>query len=129
MGNIDKEKIILMGGSTWGSGPPAALTGIFEERLSATVIFNFGRVYWQNGGWRLRDCTTNKISDWFICASMAPRKFIYAHEFWWEGEEGPEYPSVWVPAWPRYKKIYELYNAEENLTSIEPKSTDSKFFI
>ena len=116
MDNIDREKIILVSGSTWGSGPPAAVAGVFEKRFNATIITNFGRVYWYTGGgWRLRNCTSNKISDWFVCASMAPRKFIYSHEFWWEGAEGPVYPSVWVPAWPRYKKLYKLYGAEENL--------------
>lgn len=119
MGNIDENKIIIIGGSTAGSGSPSAVSAMFEERIDAAVVFNFGRMHWTNSGWRLRNTTTNKIPDWFISASIAPRKFIYAHEFWWEGEEGPDYPSVWVPAWPRYKEVFELYNAENNLTTIQ----------
>jgi dienelactone hydrolase len=119
-GYADPERIILMGGATWGAGPTAAAAGFLEDRLAATVIFNFGRVYWYTGGgWRLRNCTTNKIPDWFFCASKAPRKFVYAHEFWYEGEEGPDYPAVWVPAWPRYEKVYSLYGALDNLANAQ----------
>ena len=120
LGNIDPERIILMGGATWGAGPTAAAAGFLEDRLAATVIFNFGRLYWfTGGGWRLKNCTTMKIPDWFFCASKAPRKFIYAHEFWFEGEEGPDYPSVWAPAWPRYEQVYSFYDARENLANAQ----------
>jgi len=120
LGYVDPHKIILMGGATWGGGPTAATAGFLEDRLAATVIFNFGRVYWYTGGgWRLRDATTAKIPDWFFCASKAPRKFIYAHEFWFEGEEGPNYPSVWAPSWPRYEKVYGFYGALENLKNAQ----------
>jgi pimeloyl-ACP methyl ester carboxylesterase len=51
--------------------------------------------------------------------AFAPRRLVYAHEFWYEGEEGPEYPSVWVPAWPRYEKVYRLYGAAANLANVQ----------
>jgi hypothetical protein len=117
MGNINKDKIILMGSVTWGGGPPAALASIFEERLDAVIPFNYGRVYWQ--GWGLRKGLANKITPWFIYNAAAPMKFIYANEFGWEGDEGPSYPSVYTPAWPRFKKVYSLYNAEENLETTQ----------
>ena len=47
----------------------------------------------------------NLITPWFVVNAFAPRKLVYAHEFWYEGEEGPGYPEVWVPAWPRYEKV------------------------
>jgi hypothetical protein len=37
----------------------------------------------------------------------APRKFVYSYELGWNVED--------LPAWARYKKVYELYHAEENL--------------
>ena len=117
MDNIDREKIILIGAVTSGGGPSAGVAAIFEKRLAAVIPFNFGRVYWE--GWGIRNSLSNKITLWFIYNSAAPKKFIYAHEFWWEGEEGPEYPSVWVPTWPRLKKVYGLYGAEENLTTTQ----------
>ena len=117
MGNIDREKIILIGSVTSGGGMPAGITGVFEKRLSAVIPFNFGRVYWR--GLNLRGIISNKIPDWFICAATAPRKLIYAHEFSWEGEEGPGYSSVWVSAWQRYKKLYSLYGVEDNLATVQ----------
>lgn len=117
LGNIDKEKIILMGAVTSGGGIPAGLASIFDDRFSAVIPFNFGRVYWL--GYGLWDVLSNKITPWFFYNAIAPKKFIYAHEFWWEGEEGSNYPEVWVPTWDRFKKVYNLYKAEENLTTTQ----------
>jgi len=117
MEGIDRERIILIGSVTWGGGRPAALAGVFEKRLAALIPFNFGRVYWDS--YEIRNSMAEKITPWFICCAGAPRKFIYAHEFSWEGDEGPVYPSVWVPAWPRFEKIYGLYGARENLATAQ----------
>ena len=117
MDNIDRERIILIGSVTWGGGRPAAIAGAFEKRIAALIPFNFGRVYWDS--YEIRNSMSGKITPWFICCAGAPRKFIYAHEFSWEGDEGPVYPSVCVPAWPRYKKLYGLYGARDNLTTIQ----------
>lgn len=116
IGNIDRERIILIG-SVAGGGIPAAIAGIFDQRLDAVIPFNFGRVFWWD--WGIPSLLAHKVTPWFIYNAIAPRKFIYAHEFSWEGEEGPEYPSVWVPAWPRYKKVYSLYGAEQNLATTQ----------
>ncbi len=113
LGYIDPERILLLGSVTWGGGRRAAPAGLFDERIDAEIIYNFGRVYWY--GWGIRNMINHKITPWFIVNAFAPRKLVYAHEFWYEGEEGPGYPSVWVPAWPRYQRIYRLYGAEQNL--------------
>ncbi len=117
MDNIDRDRITLIGSVTWGGGPPAAVAAIFDERIDCVIPFNYGRVYWQ--GWGIRKGLSNKITPWFIYNASAPRKFIYAHEFGWEGDEGPSYPSVSVPTWPRFKKVYSLYGVDENLTTIQ----------
>jgi hypothetical protein len=119
MDNIDRKKIILIGSVTWGGGRPAAIAGLFDKRIAALIPFNFGRVYWDS--YEIRNSIIGKITPWFICCSAAPRKFIYAHEFSWEGDEGPVHPSVWVPAWPRYEKVYNLYEARENLETVQGK--------
>ncbi|HUU28453.1 MAG TPA: acetylxylan esterase [archaeon] len=117
MGNIDRKRIILIGSVTTGGGMTAGYGGLFDKRIAAVIPFNTGHVYWR--GWGVRRSLADKITLWFVYNAIAPRKFIYAHEFSWEGEEGPQFPSVWVPAWPRYKKIYSLYGAEENLATTQ----------
>ncbi|MBN2288006.1 MAG: acetylxylan esterase [Candidatus Glassbacteria bacterium] len=119
MDDIDRERIILIGSVTWGGGRPAALAGLFEKRIAALIPFNFGRVYWDS--YEIRNSISGRITPWFICCAGAPRKFVYAHEFSWEGDEGPVYPSVWVPAWPRYRKIYSLYGTPDNLAAAQGK--------
>jgi hypothetical protein len=42
-----------------------------------------------------------------ICASVAPRRFVFSYEMGWEVEK--------QPAWQRYKKVFSLYNALDNL--------------
>lgn len=113
LGNIDTDKIILIGAVTWGGSPPAAVAGLIDDRIDAVIPVGFGRYHWES--WGIRNLLGHKITPWFIYNAIAPRKFIYAHEFWWEGEEGPSYPSAWTPAWPRYKKVFGLYGAEDNL--------------
>jgi len=117
LGTIDMDRVILIGSVTWGGGRRAAPAGLFEERIDGQIIYNFGRVYWY--GWGTRNLVNNLITPWFIVNAFAPRKLVYAHEFWYEGEEGPGYPEVWVPAWPRYQKVYALYGKEENLSSAQ----------
>ena len=42
-----------------------------------------------------------------ICASVAPRRFIYSYEMGWEAER--------QPAWARYTKVFGLYGALDHL--------------
>lgn len=116
-GDIDPERLILIGSVTWGGGRPAAIAGLLEERFAAVVPFNWGRVYWESFG--LRRSAIDRISAWFTCAAIAPRRLVYAHEFSWEGEEGHSLPAIDIPAWPRYQRVYRLYGAEGNLASAQ----------
>jgi len=118
-GNIDPEKLILIGSVTWGGGRPASIAGLLDKRFAAVIPFNWGRVYWESYG--IRRSVIDHITPWITCAAIAPRKFVYAHEFSWEGEEGHALPSISVPAWPRYNKVYHLYGAENNLKSAQGK--------
>ena len=52
-----------------------------------------------------------------MAASVAPRKFIRAFEFGWEGAEEPDYPNLWVDGMKRSEKVWGFYNATENLAS------------
>ncbi|MBW7995695.1 MAG: hypothetical protein FVQ81_03795 [Candidatus Glassbacteria bacterium] len=119
LGNVDPDKLILIGSVTWGGGRPAALAGLLDERFDAVVPFNWGRVYWESYG--ILRSAVDHLTPWLTCAAIAPRKFVYAHEFSWEGEEGHALPSISVPAWPRYEKVYGLYDARGNLSSAQGK--------
>jgi len=119
LGNVDPERLILIGSVTWGGGRPASIAGLLDERFDAVIPFNWGRVYWESYG--MRNSVIDHITPWITCAAVAPRKFVYAHEFSWEGEEGHVLPSISVPAWPRYEKVYGLYHAENNLRSSQGK--------
>ena len=43
-----------------------------------------------------------------ICASVAPRRFVYSYELGWKVED--------LPAWARYQKVYGLFGASGNLS-------------
>ncbi len=127
---IDKNEIVLIG-AVAGGGDPAAVTAALDSRISAVVPFNFGEASPENtrsvpeknrwpleladpgwGGWETTRCLRRSIVDqflpWLICASVAPRKFVYSFEMGWKVED--------MPAWARYQKVYGLYNAKQNLS-------------
>ncbi|HSG33874.1 MAG TPA: hypothetical protein VLA37_05010, partial [Sphingomonadaceae bacterium] len=52
-----------------------------------------------------------------MAASVAPRKFVRAFEFGWEGAEESDYPELWVDGMKRSEKVWGFYNARENLAS------------
>lgn len=125
---IDPTRIAMIG-SVAGGGDPAAVTAVLDERVAAVAPFNFGeagpeehyirgpRGYdfetaWPGwGSWELTRNMPRSVADqffpWFICASLAPRGFIYSFEMGWPN--GVERQ----PPWPRYKKVYELYNRRD----------------
>ena len=131
---IDPARIVMLGGVA-GGGDPAALTAALDERIAVVIPFNFGeaspeahysqgpRLYgpeFADPGWGSWDTTRNlarsisgQFFPWFICASVAPRRFVYAFEIRWpHGVENE-------PAWARYSKVFSLCAAREHLAEVD----------
>jgi cephalosporin-C deacetylase-like acetyl esterase len=128
--DIDPGRIVLLGAVAAG-GDIAAVAAALDQRVAAVVPFNFGeatpraqqpgraaRDPWgedlASPGWGSWETTRNlrrSIADqflpWMVCASVAPRRFVYSYEMGWEAER--------QPAWSRYLKVFGLYQATANL--------------
>jgi dienelactone hydrolase len=127
--DVDKKSIIVLG-AVAGGGDPAAVTAAIDPRVAAVVPFNFGestpevpRFIPSKNQWSLdladpglMDWDTTRVirrgivdqfMQWFICASVAPRKFVYSYELGWNVLD--------LPAWARYRRVYGFYNALDNL--------------
>jgi cephalosporin-C deacetylase-like acetyl esterase len=122
---VDPERIILLG-AVAGGGDPAAVAAAVDSRIAAVAPFNYGeatpenagRAVWPAGladpGWGSWESTRNlprSIADqfmpWLVCASVAPRRFVFSYEMGWDAEK--------QPIWQRYRKVFGLYNALDNL--------------
>jgi hypothetical protein len=124
--DIDKDKVIMLG-AVAGGGDPAAVTAAVDLRIAAVAPFTFGEATPELGpggsefarelaepGWGSWETTRNlprsivdRFFPWTICASVAPRRFIYSYEMGWDVEK--------VPAWPRYRKVFGFYSAIDHL--------------
>ncbi|MCX6625128.1 MAG: hypothetical protein NTY38_29525, partial [Acidobacteria bacterium] len=115
-------------GAVAAGGDPAAVTASLDPRIAAVVPFNFGEASpearssgqrrWPEGladpGWgswessrNLRGSIAGRFFPWVICASVAPRRFVYSYELGWDVRE--------APAWERYRKVFGLCSALDNL--------------
>lgn len=127
--NVDGKEVIVLG-AVAGGGDPAAVTAALDSRVTAVVPFNFGEATPETsrfisyksewpmdlaeptvGGWEttrvIRRNVVDQFLQWFICASVAPRRFVYSYELGWNVKD--------LPAWARYQKVYGLYHALDNL--------------
>jgi len=127
--DINQGQIILLG-AVAGGGDPAAVTAALDSRVSAVVPFNFGestpeipRFLPDKNQWPLeladpglydwdstrvlRRSIADEFLPWMICASVAPRRFVYSYELGWDVEK--------LPAWARYQKVFSLYGATDRL--------------
>ena len=127
--DVDREKIILLG-AVAGGGDPAAVAAALDSRIAAVAPFNFGectpeyprflpdRNRWPLeladpgwGSWEttrgLRHSIAGQFFPWVICASVAPRRFVYSFEMGWNVDD--------LPAWKRYRKVFDLYGAGDHL--------------
>src|SRR5437764_12358747 len=109
--SVNKKAIILLG-AVAGGGDPAAVTAALDSRVAAVVPCNFGEampeasgsIPYKNlwpldlaepspGDWDTTRVIPRNVVDqflqWFICASVAPRGFVYAYELRWTAEELP----------------------------------------
>jgi len=131
---IDPNRLVMLG-AVAGGGDPAAVTAALDSRIAAVIPFNFGEAgpeeHYTEGprwydfetawpGWGEWESTRNlyksisgQFFPWFVCASVAPRRFIYAFEISWP--KGVEQQ----PPWPRYQKVFSLYGKRENLDQVD----------
>ncbi len=130
---IDPARIVLLG-AVAGGGDPAAVTAALDERIAAVIPFNFGEAgpeeHYTEGprqydpdtadpGWGSWETTRNlwrsaaeEFFPWFICASVAPRRFMYSFEIDWPNGVERE------PAWARYRRVFSLYDKSQNLAEV-----------
>jgi cephalosporin-C deacetylase-like acetyl esterase len=127
--DVNKKEIILLG-AVAGGGDPAAVTAALDPRVAAVVPFNFGEAMPETsrfipeknqwpldlaepnpGDWDTSRVVRRNVADqfleWFICASVAPRGFVYSYELGWNVED--------LPAWARYRKVWGLFGAADHL--------------
>ncbi len=131
--DIDPRRIVLLG-AVAGGGDPAAVTAALDGRVAAVIPFNFGEAgpeeHYTNGPrgypfdtawpgwgeWETTRCLPRSSVDqyfpWLLCASVAPRPFLYSFEIGWPADVEHE------PAWARYKKVFEVYGAREHLDEV-----------
>jgi hypothetical protein len=130
---IDPQRIIMLG-AVAGGGDPAAVTAALDPRVAAVIPFNFGeagpeehytegpRGYpadtaWPGWGeWETTRCLPRSSVDqffpWLLCASVAPRPFLFSFEIGWPVDVDHE------PIWARYKKVFDLYGARNHLDEV-----------
>jgi len=110
-GDIDPDRIILLG-AVAGGGDPAAVAAALDPRIAAVAPFNFVRTGARWGEWESTRCLRRSIVDrffpWVIDASVAPRRLIYANEMGWENYANHE-------AWERYQRVFAFYGAPHHL--------------
>ena len=131
---IDSKRIVMLG-AVAGGGDPAAVAGVLDSRIAVVVPFNFGEAgpeehYTQGprpydpqtadpgwGEWESTRCLRQNIAGqffpWLICAARAPRPFLFSFEIGWPENVEKE------PAWPRYKKVYDLYGQKDRLAYVD----------
>ena len=114
---IDRDRIILLG-SVAGGGEPAAVAAALDPRITAVVPFNYDqghiRVHGDSPGQIARQFT-----PWLVAASVAPRRFVRAFEFGWEGAEEPDFSELWVDGYERSRKVWDFYGAGEHLAAAQ----------
>jgi cephalosporin-C deacetylase-like acetyl esterase len=111
----DRDRIVLLG-SVAGGGEPSAVAAALDPRIAAVAPFNYDQ-----GHVRVHGDSPRQIADhfspWLVAASVAPRRFIRAFEFGWEGAEEPDYANFWVDGMERSRKVWGFYGALDNLAS------------
>lgn len=127
---IDKQRVVLISEPA-GGGDVAAVTAALDPRITCAMIQNFGGPqpetpyplprdaedsfnFFGSGSWEstrnLRCSAQDHFAPWLIVGSIAPRRVIYFHEFYWDRDSDP--------VWPRLQKISDLYGAKDSLAGI-----------
>jgi len=127
---VDAKRVIAVSEPA-GGGDVAAVTAAIDTRITGVMVNNFGGPqpetayplprdaetsfeYAGAGSWEstrnLRNSARDGFLPWTIVASIAPRRLIYYHEFYWDREQDP--------VWKRLQKVWGFYDATDNLTGI-----------
>lgn len=127
---VDAKRIVMISEPA-GGGDVAAVTGALDERISCVMVQNFGGPqpetpyplpadaeesfpYAGSGSWEstrnLRLSARDGFLPWVIVASIAPRRLIYFHEFYWDQWQDP--------VWKRLQRVYELYEQKDQLIDL-----------
>jgi cephalosporin-C deacetylase-like acetyl esterase len=114
---VDRKRIILIG-AVAGGAEPAAVAAALDSRIVAVVPYNYDagyvRVHGDSPGQ-----IAKQFSPWLVAASVAPRKFVRAFEFAWEGAEEPDLGSLWVDTMSRSEQVWGFYGARESLAGTQ----------
>lgn len=130
---IDPARVVMLG-AVAGGGDPAAVAAALDRRIATVIPFNFGEAGPEEhflerrrydadsadpgwGEWESTRCLRLSIAErffpWLICASVAPRGFIFSFELGWpHGIENE-------PIWSRYKKVVGFYGQPERLAAVD----------
>ncbi|MFT5525760.1 MAG: hypothetical protein ACI9HK_003730, partial [Pirellulaceae bacterium] len=112
-------------------GDVAAVAAALDDRIAGVMVNNFGGPepengyplppdaelwfqYTSSGSWEstrnLRLSARDGFLPWTIIASLAPRRLVYYHEFYWDREQDP--------VWKRLQTIYGFYNSVDRLAGL-----------
>ncbi|MFO0825649.1 MAG: acetylxylan esterase [Gemmataceae bacterium] len=127
---VDAKRVIAVSEPA-GGGDVAAVTAALDPRITGVMVNNFGGPqpetpyplprdaetsfeYAGVGSWEstrnLRNSARDGFLPWVIVVSIAPRRLMYYHEFYWDREQDP--------VWARLQKVWGWYDAPDNLTGI-----------
>lgn len=127
---VDAKRVVAVSEPA-GGGDVAAVTAAVDPRITAVVVNNFGGPqpetpyplppdaetsfeYAGGGSWEstrnLRLSARDGFLPWFVVASIAPRRVVYYHEFYWDRERDP--------VWKRLRKVWGWYDAPDNLVGL-----------
>lgn len=117
---VAADKIIAVG-AVAGGAEPAVLAAVLDERISCLAPFNFAtKPEWAYDSWEPHRSLYGSARDgflpWLLSASVAPRYFIYAHEFGWDRDNDF--------VWDRLRTVFRLYEAEDRLDYVHGWGTD-----
>jgi len=120
-GDVDAERIILLG-AVAGGGDPTAVLAALSEKATCAIPFNFGEPEsadtgpnWAcSGSWEstrnLRGSAQGGFFPWVIDAAAAPRPFILGCEF--DSSRGKQL------VWERLARVWGLYDSVDRLAEV-----------
>ncbi len=127
---VDPKRIIMISEPA-GGGDIAAVTAALDDRITGVMVNNFGGPEPENGyplppdaetwfpftasgSWEstrnLRLSARDGFLPWVTVASVAPRRLIYYHEFYWDRQQDP--------VWKRFQKVFGFYDATDSLSGL-----------